>query len=71
MIGVYVYEGTDNKWELIFTGLMILNLFFIFILLLNFMVAILSTTYGTMLEEGQFKYKCALYNYCERYMIAF
>ena len=71
MIGVYAYEGTDNKWELIFTGLMILNLFFIFILLLNFMVAILSTTYGTMLEEGQFKYKCALYNYCERYMIAF
>ena len=71
MIGVYEYGGTSNKWELIFTALMILNLFFIFILLLNFMIAILSTTYGVMLEQGQFKYKCALYGYCERYMIAF
>lgn len=24
-----------------------------------------------MLEQGQFKYKCSLYDYCERYMIAF
>lgn len=71
MIGVYAYEGTTSGWEIIFSGLMILNLFFIFILLLNFMVAILSTTYGVMLEQGQFKYKCALYGYCERYMIAF
>lgn len=24
-----------------------------------------------MLESGSFKYKCSLYDYCERYMIAF
>jgi len=39
--------------------------------MLNFMVAILSTTYSAMLESGSFKYKCALFEYCERFMIAF
>ena len=39
--------------------------------MLNFMVAILSTTYENMLESGSFKYKCTLYEYCEKYMIAF
>ena len=39
--------------------------------MLNFMIAILSTTYGEMLEIGSFSYKCKLYEYCERYMIAF
>jgi hypothetical protein len=39
--------------------------------MLNFMIAILSTTYGNMLEMGSFSYKCKLYEYCERYMLAF
>lgn len=39
--------------------------------MLNFMVAILSTTYENMLESGSFKYKCTLFEYCEKYMIAF
>lgn len=42
-----------------------------FVLLLNFMIAILSNTYATMLESGSFKYKCSLFEYCERYIIAF
>ena len=50
---------------------MILHLFLLSILLLNFMIAILSTTYGLMLESGSFMYKCSLYEYCERFMIAF
>lgn len=54
----------------IFTFLQIINLFFINILMLNFMVAILSTTYENMLESGSFKYKCTLFEYCEKYMIA-
>jgi len=39
--------------------------------MLNFMIAILSTTYENMLESGSFQYKCSLFEYCERYMIAF
>lgn len=35
------------------------------------MIAILSDTYGNMLESGTFSYKCKQYVYCERYMIAF
>ena len=35
------------------------------------MIAILSDTYGNMLESGTFSYKCKQYIYCERYMIAF
>mmetsp|Transcript_13250 Transcript_13250/g.20715 ORF Transcript_13250/g.20715 Transcript_13250/m.20715 type:complete len:277 (+) Transcript_13250:3073-3903(+) len=35
------------------------------------MVAILSTTYSLMLESGSFMYKCSLFEYCERFMIAF
>lgn len=50
---------------------MILNLFLLNILLLNFMVAILSSTYSEMLESGSFMYKCSLYEYCERFLIAF
>jgi len=41
------------------------------ILLLNYLIAIMSTTYGAMLESGSFMYKVNLYNYCERYLIAF
>ena len=51
--------------------ILIANLFILFIVLLNFMIAILSDTYGNMLESGTFSYKCKQYVYCERYMIAF
>jgi len=42
MIGVYEYGGTNKGWEYIFTGIIIVHMFLVFILLLNFMVAILS-----------------------------
>ena len=70
IIGAYSYGGSGDK-ELLYSAITVLHLFFLFILLLNFMIAILSTTYGSMLESGSFKYKCSLYEYCERYMIAF
>lgn len=41
------------------------------ILLLNYLIAIMSTTYSAMLESGSFMFKVNLYNYCERYLIAF
>lgn len=70
MLGGYSYGGVSNL-EFAYTIVMILHLFIINILLLNFMVAILSTTYGDMLESGSFLYKCSLFQYCEKYMIAF
>lgn len=41
------------------------------VLLLNYLIAIMSTTYSIMIEEGIFMFKVNLYNYCERYLIAF
>lgn len=71
-LGTYAYMNLTTGWSpIIFTIIQICNLFIINILMLNFMVAILSTSYEEMLESGSFKYKCALFDYCERYMIAF
>lgn len=70
-LGAYDYMNTiKGTAPIIYTLLQILNLFFINILMLNFMVAILSTTYENMLESGSFKYKCALFEYCEKYLVA-
>jgi len=41
------------------------------VLLLNYLIAILSQTYSVMEESGSFNYKVNLYQYCERYIIAF
>ena len=38
---------------------------------MNYLIAILSTTYENMKETGIFRYKVNLYQYRERYMIAF
>ena len=71
-LGTYNYmdQTTVSFSPIIFSILQIVNLFIINILMLNFMVAILSTTYENMLESGAFKYKCKLFEYCEKYEIA-
>mgnify|MGYP001557908290 CR=1 FL=1 len=51
--------------------LTIFTVFFANVLLLNYLIAILSTTFNNMRETGIFRYKCNLFYYCERYMIAF
>jgi hypothetical protein len=56
-MAVYSYVGS-GKQEYFYSVLVILNLFISSILMLNFMIAILSTTYGQLLESGSFKYKC-------------
>jgi hypothetical protein len=66
----YSYQKMGSM-EFIHIGLMALNVFIGNILLLNYLVAIMSTTYGLMLESGSFLFKVNLYNYCERYMIGF
>jgi hypothetical protein len=53
MIGNYTYEGSSSQ-EYIYSFVMWVNLFVLFIVLLNFMIAILSDTYANMLESGTF-----------------
>mmetsp|Transcript_28235 Transcript_28235/g.21107 ORF Transcript_28235/g.21107 Transcript_28235/m.21107 type:complete len:101 (-) Transcript_28235:64-366(-) len=69
-MAVFSYEGMEGR-EISHTLLTIFTVFFANILLLNYLIAILSTTYEKMRESGVFRYKCNLYSYCERYMIAF
>lgn len=54
-----------------YMGFVIFNVFFGNVVMLNYLVAIMSTTYGDMLDQGSFLFKCKLYNYCERYSIGF
>lgn len=51
--------------------LMMFHVFFSNILLLNYLIAILSTTYENMKQTGIFRYKVNLYQYCEKYLVAF
>ena len=53
------------------TAWMIIVIYGANILFLNYLVAILSESYGVMLDNGLFLYKVLLYQYCERYLIAF
>ena len=69
-IGQYDYDGMGGR-NVSHSILMIFHVFFSNILLMNYLIAILSTTYENMKETGIFKYKVNLYQYCERFMIAF
>lgn len=60
-----------NDRNLSHSVLIMCHVFFSNILLLNYLIAILSTTYENMKETGIFKYKSNLYQYCERFMTAF
>ena len=68
-MGGYSYNGS-GKAEYFYTVLIIFHIFIANILLLNYMIAILSQSYVDMLDLGSFMYKCSLYEYCEKYMIA-
>lgn len=63
-LAVYSYQSIDTKF------LLIIHVFTMNVLLLNYLIAILSTTYENMQQSGIFKYKVNLYKYCERYMNA-
>ena len=69
-VGVYDYDNMGGR-SLSFSVLQVVYVFFANILLLNYLIAILSSTYDNMKQTGIFKYKVNLYQYCERYMIAF
>jgi len=60
-------EGRELSHSLLIIG----HVFFSNILLMNYLIAILSRTYENMKQSGIFRYKVNLYQYCERFMIAF
>jgi hypothetical protein len=70
-IGSYAYDGIDGDRALSFSILLTFHTFMGNVFLLNYLIAILSTTYETLLTSGIFMYKVNLYQYCERYIIAF
>lgn len=59
-LGSYDYSGMGTR-ELSHSILIIFHVFFANILLMNYLIAILSTTYENMKETGIFKYKVNLY----------
>jgi hypothetical protein len=69
-IGQYDYSGMPGR-EISHSTLLIFHVFFSNILLMNYLIAILSTTYENMKQSGVFRYKVNLYQYCERFMTAF
>jgi len=70
ILATYDYENTYPK-ELSYSILMICHVLFSHVILLNYLIAILTLTYEKMKQSGVFHYKCNLFQYCERYLIAF
>lgn len=69
-LGNYDYEMTEER-EISYTVLLVSYVFFSNIMLLNFLIAILSTTYEMMQQDGVFRYKVNLYTYCQKFIIPF
>lgn len=70
VMGNYTYKGFGDR-ELLHMVAIILHVWVANILLLNYLIAILSESYATMLEKSSFLFKVYLYKYCERYVVGF
>jgi len=70
MMGMYVYE-VEKEYVIVHTLLLWVHIYIANIFLLNYLVAILSTVYEEMLENGEFAFKVMKYQFIERYNIAF
>jgi hypothetical protein len=69
MLGNYGHYAT-NEHEWSHSGFMIFHIFVSNIFLLNYLIAILSTVYEKMEEQGDFSFRSNKYQYIERYKIA-
>ena len=69
-MAVYDYNGMGSR-DMSHSILLVFVAFMSNILLLNFVIAILSTTYENMKESGIFKYRTNLFRYWDRYLISF
>jgi hypothetical protein len=65
-IGNYVYIDDEN-YKISGTVMVTAHLIISNIFLLNFLIAILSTVYEKMMEEGEFEYKKCKYEFIEKY----
>jgi hypothetical protein len=70
VVAQYDYDNMEGR-EVSHSMLTILHVFFTNIILMNYLIAILSSTYEKMRQSGVFSFKVNLYQYCERYLIAF
>ena len=70
VLGAYT-RAIENEVSTIHNFMLVFHLYIANIFLLNYLVAILSTVYSEMSEEGDFYYKYYKYKYIERYNIAF
>lgn len=70
LLGTYDYEMSPER-EVSYTVLLMAYIFFANIMLLNFLIAILSTTYEIMQQDGVFRYKVNLYTYCQKFIVPF
>ncbi len=70
-IGQYAYDGIEGDRAVSCSILLTFHTFMGNVFLLNYLIAILSTTYETLSQSGIFMYKVNVYQYCERYITAF
>lgn len=69
-MGSYSYN-VKEEYANLHAIFMMLHIFFAYVFMLNYLVAILSTIYEQMMEKGDFAFKCNKYKYIERYNISF
>lgn len=69
-LAIISYDDMEDR-ILSYSCLIIFYVFMANILLMNFLIAILTTTYELMKEKGVFFYKVNLFSYCERFLPAF
>ena len=55
MLGTYSYE-IKTEYSVLHTGFMVVHIFFSNVFMLNYLVAILCTTYEDMTEQGCFAF---------------
>ena len=67
MLGNYGYSVTIEEEKYKHIAFMIMHIFISNIFMLNYLIAILSTVYEQMNEQGDFAYKSYKYQYIERY----
>lgn len=60
MMGIYYYDGVDDK---LFSYSIItdINLLILNVIATNYLIAMLSTVYEDMIDKGDFDFKCIKY----------
>jgi hypothetical protein len=70
MLGSYNHISTSDPAWLLHTGVLVLHIFVSHVFLLNYLIAILSTTYEEEEPKGIFAYQSFRYRYVERFSIS-